>query len=146
MLILLPPSEGKAAPAKRGRPIDLTAPPFPQLLATRRIILDAVLAAADPPGNALLVDRPASPAAGVYTGVLYAALSYPSLSSGAKRRAYGSVLVQSALWGPIGLTDRIVPYKLAMDAQLPTLGSLAARLAGGAGFGAERSGRVRGRR
>jgi len=35
--------------------------------------------------------------------------------------------VQSALWGPIGLADRIAPYKLAMDAQLGDLGPLAAR-------------------
>lgn len=126
MLILLPPSEGKAAPAKRGRPVDLEALSFPQLAVTRRTILDAVSAAADPPGNARLADRPASAAARVYTGVLYAALDYPSLSPGAKRRAHGSVLVQSALWGPIGLADRVVPYKLAMDARLTGIGPLAA--------------------
>ena len=84
------------------------------------------MARAEPPGNARLADRPASAAGAVYTGVLYAALGYPSLSPGAKRRAHASILVQSALWGPIGLADRIVPYKLAMDAPLADVGPLAA--------------------
>jgi len=127
VLILLPPSEGKAEPAKRGRPVDLTSLPFPQLTGIRRTILDAVLARAEPPSNARLADRPAAAAGSVYTGVLYAALGYSTLGPGAKRRAHGSILVQSALWGPIGLADRIVPYKLAMDAPLTAVGPLAAR-------------------
>ena len=35
MLILLPPSEGKAAPARRGRPVELAALPHPGLTPLR---------------------------------------------------------------------------------------------------------------
>lgn len=127
MLILLPPSEGKAPPARRGRPVDLAALSFPELVRTRSEILAAVVAAAEPASNARLVGQPATAVAGVYAGVLYDALDYPGLTVGAKRRANRSVLVQSALWGPVGLADRISPYRLPMDATVPGIGGLAAR-------------------
>ena len=60
---------------------------------------------------------PALPGAGaleVYTGVLYEALDFATLSPAAKRRAGRSLRVQSALWGPVGPADRIAPYRLSM--------------------------------
>ena len=43
MLILLPPSEGKAAP-RRGRPLDLASMSFPGLHGHRAVVLDALRA------------------------------------------------------------------------------------------------------
>lgn len=144
MLILVPPSEGKAAPARRGRPVDLGSLSNPELTETRIVVRQALLAASAHPEaiellgvtpglaaevaqNLLIESLPAAPAMAVYTGVLYAALDYPSLSPAAKRRASRSLSVQSALWGPVGPADRIAPYRLAMGANLPGVGSLAAR-------------------
>ena len=144
MLILLPPSEGKAAPARRGRPTDLAALAHPELGPTRQQLLDALVALSARPGAAELLGLsggladevarnvdlrrlPARPAAEVYTGVLFAALDHATLAPGAKRRANRAVRVQSALWGPVALTDRIAPYRLPMGAALPGPGPLAAR-------------------
>lgn len=144
MLILLPPSEGKAAPARRGRPVDLSTLTSPELTGTRAEVLDALIAASARPDavellgvtpglaaevaqNLRLRSMPAAPALRVYSGVLYAALDYPSLSPAAKRRAGRSLRVQSALWGPVGPNDRIAPYRLAMSVSLPGIGPLARR-------------------
>ncbi len=142
MLILLPPSEGKTPAARRGRPVDLAALSNPQLTATRLAVREHLIqTSAGPeayrllgvsPGlvaevgqNLRLRTAPSAPALSVYSGVLYAALDYPSLSVGAKRRAGRALRVQSALWGPVGPTDRIAPYRLSMAACLPGLGPLA---------------------
>ena len=144
MLILLPPSEGKAAPARRGRPVDLAALPHPELDPLRARLLDALAAVSALPGapealglspglaaevarNVDLRTTPARRAIEVYTGVLYAAFDHPTLSAVGRRRANRTVRVQSALWGPIGPTDAVVPYRLPMTASLPGLGPVAAR-------------------
>lgn len=144
MLILLPPSEGKAPPARRGRPVDLATLSHPELTSTRQQLLNALIPASAAPGaartlglSAGLADEvarntelrrlPARPAIEVYTGVLYAALDYRSLTPGSKRRANRSIRVQSALWGPVAPTDRIAPYRLPMGASLPGVGPLAGR-------------------
>lgn len=142
MLILLPPSEGKAPPARRGRPVDPAALALPELAPVRQELLQALIHASHRedaatildlgPGrlgelevNRRLADLPGRPAAEVYTGVLYAALDAATLSTPARRRARTAVLVQSALWGPIRLTDRIPPYRLSIGTRLPGLGPLA---------------------
>ncbi len=144
MLILLPPSEGKAAPGRRGRPVDLGALSNPELTETRAAVREALLAASAHPEalrllgvslglagevaqNLRIEALPAAPAMTVYTGVLYAALDYPTLSPAARRRASRSLKVQSALWGLVGPADRIAPYRLAMGVTLPGIGPLAAR-------------------
>lgn len=144
MLILLPPSEGKAAPARRGRPVDLASLPHPELARLREELLDALVEAGAKPGaagalglgpgladevarNVHLRTTPARRAVEVYTGVLYAALDHASLGPSARRRANRWVRVQSALWGPVGPTDLIAPYRLPMSASLPGPGTVAAR-------------------
>ncbi|WP_375423724.1 YaaA family protein [uncultured Friedmanniella sp.] len=143
MLILLPPSEGKAAPRRRGRPVDLDALPFPELTPTRLAVRAALREVSGRPDalqllgvgagllpevrqNLALPTSAGLAAASVYTGVLYDALDYGSLSAGAKRRANRSLRVQSALWGPVGPGDRVAPYRLSMATSLPGLGPLAA--------------------
>ena len=142
MLILLPPSEGKAVPRRRGTPVDLTALSTPALTGTRLAVRDALAAlSAEPdaavrlgvsPGLAAEVARnvdlsvhPRAATMSVYTGVLYDALDFATLSPGAKRKARSSLRVQSALWGPVGPADQIAPYRLSMSASLPGLGPLA---------------------
>ena len=144
MLVLLPPSEGKAAPARRGKPVDLEALPHPELAPLRAELLDALADASAQPGaaqalalspgladevarNVHLRTTPARPAIDVYTGVLYTALDHATLSASGRRRANRWLRVQSALWGPVGPTDPITPYRLPMTASLPGVGTVAAR-------------------
>ena len=134
MLILLPPSERKTG-ARRGRPVDLDALSFPELTDARRRIGEAMVETSAGPDAAQrltvspgLLDEvsenvgvwqaPARPAAQVYSGVLYAALDWNRLDTSARRRARARLLITSALWGAIGLHDRIPAYRLPICANL----------------------------
>jgi len=110
MLVLLPPSQGKASPA-RGRRAGLSTLVYPRLREPRERLIDAL-----DPG---LRSAPAIPAAELYTGVLFAALGLPDLP-------WEGVLIASALWGVIRPGDRIPAYRLDMGAKLPGIGPLAA--------------------
>lgn len=144
MLILLPPSEGKAVP-RRGPALDLASLSTPALTGARHEVLDALVAlcrddadkAAEvlgvSPGQRDLVARnselPTAPTARadrIYTGVLYDALDASSLSTAAKRRATRRVAVTSSLFGLVRFGDRIPSYRLSGDASLPGLGPVAA--------------------
>jgi cytoplasmic iron level regulating protein YaaA (DUF328/UPF0246 family) len=144
VLILLPPSEGKAVP-RRGQPLDLASLSSPALADARREVLDALvtLCREDPAkaaevlglsaGQADLVERNAGlPSAAtaradrIYTGVLYDALDVATLSASAKRRATSRLAVASSLFGMVRLGDRIPSYRLSGDASLPGLGPVAA--------------------
>ena len=141
MLVLLPPSEGKA-PGGRGRALDLAGLSHPALNPVRERVLDALHAAATtdpaglqralgcPPGevakDAVLRAAGTLPASQRYTGVLYEALSYATLSPTGRRRANGSLRVASALFGLLSPTDRIPAYRLSGGTSLPGFGSLAA--------------------
>jgi cytoplasmic iron level regulating protein YaaA (DUF328/UPF0246 family) len=138
VLLLLPPSEGKRAPAG-GAPMDLEELVFAEALGKRRdVVLTALervakgprkraLAALGlSPGQADEVERdvglrtaPAAPAAEVYTGVLFQHLDLATLGRRARSRAEESVLVASALWGVVRVSDRIPAYRLSMGAKLP---------------------------
>ena len=118
MLILLPPSEGKAEP-KGGGPVDLGSLAFAERLGERRAELIEKL---DP----ALRDAPAAPAAEVYTGVLYGRLDMESLPGAARDRAAKRVLIASALWGFVRPEDRIPHYRLPPSTKLGGIGSLAA--------------------
>lgn len=107
MLILLPPSEGKTSPLD-GPPATLETLSFhTQLAAARTQAWRA---------QPIAVRRsPTSPAHKVYSGVLYAALDYPSLNAASKRRADSHIIVISALFGALRLTDAIPAYKATMS-------------------------------
>ena len=142
MLVLLPPSEGKAT-GRRGAPLDLASLSFPALTPVRRRLVlavetlareqpDALRAAlglsprqhAEIEADARLTSAPTLPAMSLYTGVVYEALGYSSLSAGAKRRANGSLVVASALFGLVRPKDRLPAYRLSGSTSLPGLGGL----------------------
>lgn len=142
MLILLPPSEGKTRPAD-GPVLDPGLLRFPELTDARKLTLSALMEASASPQalqvlgvgatlaaeverNAALDSEPCAPAHQVYTGVLYDALGYGSLTASQRRRADDTVLVMSALWGAIGFSDPIPAYRLSMGTNLPGVGRLAA--------------------
>jgi cytoplasmic iron level regulating protein YaaA (DUF328/UPF0246 family) len=140
MLVLLPPSEGKSAPAT-GAPVDLEELAFAAALTERRQKLLAALEALDrvsvkravamlglSPGQSseIAVDvalrgAPAAPAADVYSGVLYDHLRLAVLPA----RAQKQVLIASALWGVVRPQDRIPYYRLSAQARLTKVGPLA---------------------
>ena len=108
MLVLLPPSQGKASPS-RGRRAGLSTLVYPRLRAHREQLIDAV-----DPG---LRRAPAIPAAELYTGVLFTALGLADLP-------WEGVLIASALWGVVRPGDRIPAYRLDMSARPPRIGAL----------------------
>jgi cytoplasmic iron level regulating protein YaaA (DUF328/UPF0246 family) len=113
MLVLLPPSEGKAHP-EAGEPVDLDSLVFADALGERR---EELLDALDPK----LREAPAAPAAEVYTGVLYGRLGLPELPAKAQRQ----VMIASALWGIVRPSDRIPYYRLPPKEKLAGIGPLA---------------------
>lgn len=141
MLILLPPSEGKT-PAVGADAADWSALSFPALNSARAKVLEALgtvsahedaLAllgvgaslSADVERNTRLHAEPAAPAHQVYSGVLFDALGYDSLTPAQRKKADASVLVVSALWGAIRFADRVPAYRLSMGIALPDVGRLA---------------------
>jgi len=141
MLILLPPSEGKATPSA-GAPLALDSLVHAEELGERRArLLDALEGLAKLPrpravemlgvsaGQAGEVDvdaglrgAPAAPAAEVYAGVLYDRLGLGEVAEAARER----VLIASALWGVVRPADRIPCYRLSAKARLDGIGPLAA--------------------
>ena len=140
MLILLPASDAKAD-VHGGRPVDLGGLSFPSLGPTRAAVLDALIevsATSDGPrrlgvrpgladairANVDVLDAPAGPAGAIYAGVLYRALGLGDLHDAAARRAEAWIIVVSALWGALRVSDRIPAYRLDMCGRLPGLGHL----------------------
>ncbi|MER6461066.1 peroxide stress protein YaaA [Streptomyces sp. NPDC001228] len=148
MLVLLPPSEGKAS-SGRGAPLDPGSLSLPGLARARAAVLAELvdLCAGDEEKarevlglseglrgevakNTGLRTAVARPAGEIYTGVLYDALGLASLDTAAKRRATRSLLVFSGLWGAVRVTDRIPSYRCSMGVKLPGLGALGAHWRG----------------
>jgi cytoplasmic iron level regulating protein YaaA (DUF328/UPF0246 family) len=146
VLILLPPSEGKTAPAA-GDPVDPAALWLPKLAPARRRVLGrlsalsrrtSARAVADSLAtlglsegrrgelerNAVLATAPAAPAAEVYTGVLYEALDVATLAPDARAWVDERAVVFSGLWGVVRLTDRIPAYRCSAGVTLPGIGGL----------------------
>jgi cytoplasmic iron level regulating protein YaaA (DUF328/UPF0246 family) len=115
VLILLPPSEGKAEPAAGGQPVDFGSLVFAAELSQKREeLVDAV-----DPG---LRNAPAAPAAEIYTGVLFQRLDLPALPAAARRRAAERLLIASALWGFLRPTDRVPAYRFSAKSRLEGIG------------------------
>lgn len=73
------------------------------------------------PRNREVTSSATLPALDRYTGVLYHALDAGSLPDEARERAGRTVLVHSALLGPVGALDPIPAYRLSHDSRLPGL-------------------------
>ncbi len=144
MLVLLPPSEGKAS-SGRGAPLKLESLSLPGLDADREAVIGELveLCAGDEDKarevlglseglrgevakNAELWTAGARPAGQIYTGVLYDALDLASLDAAARKRAARWLLVFSGLWGAVRVTDRIPSYRCSMGVRLPGIGALGA--------------------
>jgi cytoplasmic iron level regulating protein YaaA (DUF328/UPF0246 family) len=141
VLILLPPSEGKT-PAARGSAVDWQTLSFPALNTGRAKVLEALGTVSahedalallgvgaslrkDVERNTRLQAEPAAPAHRIYSGVLYDALGYRSLTPSQRRKADEAVVVVSALWGAIRFGDSVPAYRLSMGTALPGVGRLA---------------------
>ena len=143
MLVLLPPSEGKAPAPRRGKPLDLAALSWPELTAARAQVLDGLeqLAHGDPvqaraalgisermdaelERDRRLRTSPTLTAAALYTGVLYDALDLARLDPGARRWATRNVAIVSALFGVLRLGDRVPIYRLSACTRVPGIGPL----------------------
>jgi cytoplasmic iron level regulating protein YaaA (DUF328/UPF0246 family) len=146
VLILLPPSEGKA-PDGTGPKVDPAALAFPQLAKTRKALMAElarvakgreataleILGLSPNQGGELAADRqlataPTLPAADRYTGVLYDALDLPGLRRDdppAFARADARVLTFSGLWGVVRPTDQIPAYRCSGGVTLPKAGPVA---------------------
>jgi cytoplasmic iron level regulating protein YaaA (DUF328/UPF0246 family) len=143
VLVLLPPSEGKAS-GTDGAPLDLDRLSFPTLTRTRKRVLSSLVRAAKRQRTALqkalqlsdkqlaeldkdrdLLVAPTLPAMELYTGIVYDNLSYATLPAGARRRADESLVVASALFGLLRPTDRVPSYRLSGGTTVPGLGGLA---------------------
>ncbi|MGO4630372.1 peroxide stress protein YaaA [Streptomyces sp. 2RAF24] len=148
MLVLLPPSEGKAS-SGRGAPLKPESLSLPGLAEARAAVLDELveLCAADEEKarevlglseglrgevakNTELRTAGARPAGEIYTGVLYDALGLATLDAAARKRADRSLLVFSGLWGAVRVSDRIPSYRCSMGVKLPGLGALGAHWRG----------------
>lgn len=146
LLILLPPSEAKAASGEGPR-VDQRTLALPEELASaRRDVTEALTELCSGPEDSArqvlglsanqvdavkrnldLTVAPTLRAAELYTGVLYDRLSLPELmDSQAADRVREQVLIFSGLWGVVGPADRLPPYRLSMGVKLPPLGGLAA--------------------
>jgi cytoplasmic iron level regulating protein YaaA (DUF328/UPF0246 family) len=137
VLILLPPSEGKATP-RRGARLDLTRLSAPELTGAREQVLAALveLCSADPDHamqvlglgptqaddvrrNADLLDAPTARADALYTGVLYESLDLATLDAAARRRASRWLGIVSSVFGLVRPGDRIPSYRLGGGVNLP---------------------------
>ena len=148
MLILLPPSEGKATP-RRGARLDLDrlshSHRHPALATARELAISALVEtcrddperAADVLGlgptqhddlrrNAMLRQAPTARADAIYTGVLYDALDLASLDPASRGRASRWLAVTSSLFGMVSPGDRIPSYRLPGGTNLPGVGVVSA--------------------
>lgn len=136
MLILLPPSETKR-PGGVGVSIDRAAiiwaalePAREQLYAALQELCQSPAEAAKALGlgkrgeaeilaNLQLLTSPTMPALRRYTGVLYDALDFDSLSELALQRANQQLFIQSALFGLLPAMEQIPYYRFSAGSKLP---------------------------
>ena len=145
VLILLPPSEGKATPRRgaraRPRPDERSRADRRARAGARRprrrcarttptgpstVLGLGPTQADDVRRNADLRTAPTARADAIYTGVLYESLDLATLDAAAKRRASRWLAVISSVFGLVRPGDRIPSYRLAGGVNLPGLGVVSA--------------------
>ncbi|WP_144749559.1 YaaA family protein [Curtobacterium pusillum] len=139
MTVLLPPSETKREGGDTDRTLDLRALSFPELAAERAAVITAARSVSSEESSArtalklgpksieerfrnLALDTSGTmPAIDRYTGVLYDPLG--ALDADAATRAwwFDHVVVQSAMFGPLGGGDPIPAYRLSHDSRLGSI-------------------------
>ncbi len=141
MIILLPPSEGKAS-GGRGAPWDVASGRFGLPLAGARMEVVEALRTGDGgderllgvggqhlerarTANRALLGAPTLPASRRYTGVVHDHVGLPSLSPALRRKARESVVIVSGLLGLVALDDPVPDYRLKMGARLDPVGLVA---------------------
>lgn len=140
LVILLPPSEGKAPGGAPPRWSTRSGAFGPPLSAARRAVADALQACGGGDtallgvrgpaldraraANASLIGAPTLPAAERFTGVVWEHLAPATLPPAARRRAADGVLVVSALLGLSALDDPVPDFRCKLSASLPGLGKL----------------------
>lgn len=136
MRIILPPSETKQL-TDSGHVFSHEHVSFRELLDTRQLLMERVaqMCAGDESvalknlkisekmrgelkHNTNLFSSPTCPAIDRYTGVLFAALDYPSLSDEHKRLASQRVVISSALFGFLAPQDFIPYYRFSAGSKL----------------------------
>lgn len=142
MLVLLPPSEGKAPPPT-GSPVDLAALSHPELADARERVGNALAKVsgqrnamsvlgvgasltAEVARNVTLWSNPTASAARIYTGVLYDAARMSTWDNVTLIRASERTRIVSALWGAVSPADLIPAYRLSMATSLGRIGPLGA--------------------
>jgi cytoplasmic iron level regulating protein YaaA (DUF328/UPF0246 family) len=141
LIILLPPSEGKAEGGTK--PVwRATTGEFGRALAPCRRELMAALESIDGGDakilgvggrnldearriNTSLAGAPSMPAHQRYTGVVWDHLAPSTMSPTVRRRASEAIIVVSGLLGLVAFDDPIPDYKLKIGASLPGIGKLA---------------------
>jgi cytoplasmic iron level regulating protein YaaA (DUF328/UPF0246 family) len=136
LLVVLPPSETKRDGGEDDR-LDVGSLRFSRLRPRRAELVRAVRTLARDPEatiSALKLGRtqhdeiarnrrvtlsPTMPAIDRYTGVVFDALDAPTLSASAREFAGEHLVIQSALFGPIGALDRVPAYRLSHSSRVP---------------------------
>jgi cytoplasmic iron level regulating protein YaaA (DUF328/UPF0246 family) len=140
LVVLLPPSEGKA-PGGDGPGWEPTDGAFGELAPQRIRVHNALkrakggtakalgakgdLLRAAKAANLTAVSGPTLPAHERFTGVVWGHLDPPTLDPAARRRAAQGVIVLSALTGLTAWDDPVPDFRLKLSASLPPVGNLA---------------------
>ena len=137
MLIWLPPSEGKNAPAC-GPSLSLESLSRPALTPDRRSVAEALIALGSGPEaavtlkvgaridlsvNEALMSAPCAPASSLFTGVLFEAIEAVTPRAWESAGA-GVISIFSGLFGVLSPTDVVPDHRLAMGVSLPGFGVL----------------------
>ena len=141
MRILLPPSEGKSAPGLELE-FALERLSFPQLTAPRLRVATALVSLSKQPkraatalglgptqlgeleANRSLWSGPLSPAISLFSGVVFDALEYPSLTPAQRRRADEQLVIFNGLTGVAAPQDLLPAFRLSGAVTLPRVGNV----------------------
>jgi len=139
VIVLLPPSETKRDGGEQGSTLDWSRLSFPTLTQQRHVVAArlselvgdseaarrslglSVKQQFEVERNRTIESSPVMPALERYTGVLFDGLDARSMTSAERSFANDTVLVHSALFGPVRAGDRIPAYRLSHNSRLSGL-------------------------